>query len=215
MFVPEMTPIQPVNVIIHNPPGISEFAKTMLSASVGFLFGIAGNVLMEFVKPKFEMQRRKDLVIRQVHPEFLQNMNAVDGAMQLLDAVVDEGETVQMSTCFFANQVLSDFRHDRFDQCFEKEKDAAYAVDNRGNLVRFYEKFKEKMGVAKDMSYQDLRWFVNGAFLFGRMYLGDAHLERIAKPHPMAELYLEVIAQQKEEKKGAGGGNVLGAPPKA
>jgi hypothetical protein len=47
MFVPP-TPIPPVNVVVQNPPGMSEWAKTLLSASVGFVFAMVASIVMEY-----------------------------------------------------------------------------------------------------------------------------------------------------------------------
>jgi hypothetical protein len=44
-------PLPPIKVFVQNPPGMSEWAKTLLSASVGFVFAMVASVVMEYVKP--------------------------------------------------------------------------------------------------------------------------------------------------------------------
>jgi hypothetical protein len=39
MFIPEVTQIQPLNVIVQQAPGMPEWVKILISAGVGAVFG--------------------------------------------------------------------------------------------------------------------------------------------------------------------------------
>jgi hypothetical protein len=69
-----------VYVTTQQPPGgMPEWVKIVISAAVGALFGIAGSVVMEFVKPKILNADLKRTVAFQLSWELDTNMRKIKG----------------------------------------------------------------------------------------------------------------------------------------
>lgn len=57
---------------------MTEFAKTLVSAATGALFGILGNVAMEFAKPYIARHVSNKTVSAQLTAELLGNMDTIE-----------------------------------------------------------------------------------------------------------------------------------------
>jgi hypothetical protein len=171
--------LPPINVVVQNPPGMSEWIKTLLSASVGFVFAMIASLVMEYIKPILERSRLRANVKKQLHTEFIQNMIVVDGLVRFLDMPKRKTPTEQIEADDWARSLLSEFRRDRFDQLFEESKDVVYELDPTGHLVRFYERFKGRKTDGLD------KIWLNGAQSLGDSYAKYAKLQKSDKRHPI------------------------------
>jgi len=71
MFIPQVTPIQPINVIVHQPPGWPIWATTLFAAAVGGAFGVGTNLVTEYLKHLFR--------VRKVSPPIRQGIDEKSG----------------------------------------------------------------------------------------------------------------------------------------
>jgi hypothetical protein len=128
MFIPEVTPIQPVNVIVQQAPGIQEWVKILISALVGMLFGIVTTAATDWIKE--EKQRRR--VFGYLRGELDLNMSLLTACNEILrDMRFKRSEDIGIPT---VNKAIREMHTDRFRYWFENERAIVYKFDQDNNL---------------------------------------------------------------------------------
>ena len=64
MFIPQVTPIQPINVWVHNPPSWPIWGTTLFSAVVGGIAGVGANLLTEQIKNLLRFRKMRNILSR-------------------------------------------------------------------------------------------------------------------------------------------------------
>jgi hypothetical protein len=120
-----------VHIVLQQPPpsGMPEWAKTLISAGVGALFAIAGNVVMEFIKIRIERRR----VARQLSVELVDVLSSVIAASQL---VADSRSADPERKSNVANVIITFLKNNRL-------KRYAYFTNNQQSLIYGISEFEK------------------------------------------------------------------------
>jgi hypothetical protein len=131
-------PLPPINVVVQNPPGMSEWAKTLLSASVGFVFAMVASVVMEYLKPWIAKGSLRTTIAGHVGEEVLINLNMLEGALKVLLEVQADRPGFQSDDVETVGRMLKEkLSTDRFDNYFGTHKELVYESKRGRELIEF------------------------------------------------------------------------------
>jgi hypothetical protein len=118
--------------------GMEEWVKILISAATGAVFGILGNVAMEFAKPYISKSVSKRTVTVQIGAELVENMDSIEGAERLVADAADQPEARKRNTILIAVLLLKGLKSDRFDYYFENQKETVYEIQGAKKLISLY-----------------------------------------------------------------------------
>jgi hypothetical protein len=118
------------------PVGFPEWAKIMISASVGALFGIGSNVAMEFTKPSISKRQLKRRMATHLAAEVMDDLGNVEACLRMFGDI-DSARQMRIAT-EFAKARFGDKFGEKYDHFFEKEWIATQELDRRRALRGFY-----------------------------------------------------------------------------
>jgi hypothetical protein len=133
--------LPPINVTVQPPAvGMPEWVKILISASTGALFGILGNIAMEYVKPWIAARVLTKRISRELADELLANARCAATAIHIIEDAENRADPVFAAKARETMPLLLvNIHKDRFAQYFEHEKTTVYAIDRQGFLRDFYE----------------------------------------------------------------------------
>jgi hypothetical protein len=200
MFIPEVTPIQPVNVIVQQAPGPSYWLTILLSALTGAVSAILGGVFVEYVKPYMAKWRKKKMIRRLLNEEFLENFAELEAALRVLRHA-EEGTYSQKSHSLLVfDEISHRVIQDRYDLYFGKEKSIFYEIDTKRRLWRFYEALGRKpQNVTPAEEHIETRLWLDRVVSRGTNYVEQAGLDYDPEKNENEEIYYELT---KAEEKG-------------
>ena len=192
----QMSPEVYVNVQASSG-GMPEWVKILISAATGSVFGIAGNVTMEVVKPKMARRRTRAIVLAQINEEFLQNMNAISAVNRMLQDVKNESDSEKATAMNFGQAILHQFATDRFKLYFEKEKDILYEIEGIQQLISFIGvmdlKISENM---RDKKYAEAASTIAMTHKAGERYIEAQKLSYVPSENTIEELYAMLLKKR-------------------
>jgi hypothetical protein len=169
--------LPPINVVLQNAPGMSEWAKTLLSASVGFVFAMVASVVMEYLKPWIARRSLQRDISAHLREEVMLNLNLLIGAMNTIDHVNRGTPGFVEGDIANAGLVLVDHANsDRFDMYFSEHMPLIYEQAGSRELMRFYRLIKAIRSTVKRHRWIMLRVSIREAIEMGTKYLGDRGL---------------------------------------
>jgi hypothetical protein len=77
MFIPQVTPIQPVNVVVQQALGMPEWVRILISAATGALFALGVSLMMEYLRPNIVKRDLKKEATEHLISELTENMDLV------------------------------------------------------------------------------------------------------------------------------------------
>jgi hypothetical protein len=164
-------PLPPINVVVQNPPGMSEWAKTLLSASVGFIFAMVASVVMEYLKPWIAKGSLRTTIAAHVGEEVLINLNLLEGALKVLLEVQADKPGFQSDDVETVGKMLKDqLSTDCFDNYFGTHKELVYESKRGRELIEFNRFIKTIKISVRRKKWSSLRSLVADAVLHGRGY---------------------------------------------
>jgi hypothetical protein len=83
MLIPQVTPIQPINVIVHQP-GPPLWLTIILSALTGAMSAILAGLVVEYVRPFMAKWRKKKMIRGMLNDEFLANFGELEACLRVL-----------------------------------------------------------------------------------------------------------------------------------
>jgi len=183
MFDPQLPPI---NVVVQNPPGMSEWAKTLLSASVGFVFAMVASVVMEYAKPWIAKRALHQDMSSHIREEVMLNLNLLVGAMNAIDHVNAQTFGFVAEDLHNAGLVLVEqLNSDRFDLYFADHKLSVYEQPGSRDLIRFYKLIGGILSVVEHRRWISLRPTIHEAIEKGRKYFGDQAIPFVREQTPV------------------------------
>ena len=81
------------------PVGIPEWAKIVVSASVGALFGIGSNIAMELIKPSISKRQLKKSIATHLAAEVMDDLGNVEACLRMFGDI-DSVRQMQIATEF-------------------------------------------------------------------------------------------------------------------
>jgi len=200
MFIPQVTPIQPVNVIVQQAPGIPAWAISLLSAVVGAVLGFIGGVAAEYAKPLVNKARMRPIVKKHLHDEFLINYNAVNAAQRILTSGAQLEPSERSYALGQAGQILADIRRDRYDLYFSTEKTLVYEIDQFQTLADYYSVLARKIesGGDEGLEYELVSFKFDSARILGHRLLSETGMEYEPKPNQHERMFHNILEAMRE-----------------
>jgi hypothetical protein len=136
---------QPTVVYVQQAAGgMSEFTKVLIAASVGAVFGIGGNIAMEFLKPRIAKRSLKREIIAQLSDEIKRNLKHLNSVRDVIQAA-EKGEPMNYE---HAHYLISNVWDDRFRHYLADEPIMVYEIDRNKSLEEFYQLAKLDLNAA-------------------------------------------------------------------
>jgi hypothetical protein len=178
--------LPPINVVVQNPPGMSEWAKTLLSASVGFVFAMVASVVMEYVKPWIAKRSLQQDMSTHLREEVMLNVNLLMGAMNAINHVNARTFGFAPEDLHNAGLVLVEqLSSDRFDLYFADHKLSVYEQTGHRELIRFYKLIGGILSVVEHRRWISLRPTIHEAIEKGRKYFADQGIDYVREQTPI------------------------------
>jgi hypothetical protein len=133
MLIPQLTPIQPINVVVQQPPGLPVWITTLFAAAVGAVFGIASSLLTELFKHRLRVIK----VRRQLGKELMRNMDQVESGVRILNYAKTKTAEDKTEAIWFVRANLLPANSERFDHISAGDTDLMYEIDESKNLSQF------------------------------------------------------------------------------
>ncbi len=186
LIIPQVTPFPPINVVVQNPPGMSEWAKTLLSASVGFVFAMVASVVMEYVKPLIAKRSLQQGMSSHLREEAMLNLNLLMGAMNAIHHVNAQTFGFAPEDLHNAGLVLVEqLNSERFDLYFTDHKLSVYEQTGHRELIRFYKLIGGILSVVEHRRWISLRPTIHEAIEKGRKYFADQGIDFVREQTPI------------------------------
>jgi len=144
MFIPQVTPIQPINVVVQQPPGLPVWIATLFAAAVGAVFGIGSSLLTEYLKHRLRVRK----VGRQLGKELMRNMDQVGSGARILNYAKQKKIEDKTDAVWFVRANLLPVNSERYDHISSADTDLMYEIDESKNLNQFY-------SLAKSIAFVD------------------------------------------------------------
>jgi hypothetical protein len=132
--LPQVVPDVHITLQQPAPSGMSEWTKTIISAGIGAVFGIGGNIAMEYVRPI--IQRRA--IARQLVNEMLHNYAYAVAAKEILDENGKAPAIPKNAIVLGARNFLSGVDPQRFKYFTGNQQSVAFAIRKIESLKDFY-----------------------------------------------------------------------------
>lgn len=108
-----------------------EWVRIVISAAVGAVFGIGGNIAMEFLKPRMAKAALKKMIATQLIHEMKKNLTVVS---ELSLKLSEPSTTAAHLICASVLQADEHLRWDRYTFYLENERSAIYEMDPQGSM---------------------------------------------------------------------------------
>jgi hypothetical protein len=132
--------LPPINVTVLPPAGgMPEWLKILISAGVGALFGIVGNVAMEYVRPKIVKRQRLREMAAQLVEELISNVEILEAVKMIVEDVRGASEIERKRAEFDVTVACTRFKSDRYAHYVAEEKITFYELRESGSIKGFYD----------------------------------------------------------------------------
>jgi hypothetical protein len=190
MFIPQATPIQPINVIVRQAVGMPEWVRILISAGAGAVFGILGSLATEYVKPCIVTGRMEKLISIHLNQEFLENLGELEAAGRILADANERTNSDKDHALMAVDEILRRVRQDRYDLYFRSEKSVVYKIDRSHHLSLFYSTLnREPKRVPPTSKHIETMMWMNLVVSRGKKYLEGAGLKYEPEPNPNESVY--------------------------
>jgi hypothetical protein len=204
MFIPEVSPIQPVNVIVQQAPGLPAWITVMLSALTGAASAILSGIAIEFLKPYMDRRRMLKMIKDQLNAEFLANLSQLKAAKRIIFDASSRTESDKSLAQGGLNEILREVKQDRYDLYFENDKSIVYEIDKNQNLSAFYSVLNRKPSNVVSVPYffEALGW-IEWVVSVGQHYLDASHLEERTNSNAQEYIYEQLrLAEERGRERG-------------
>jgi hypothetical protein len=163
-------------------PGMPEWAKTLISAGVGAVFGILTSMITEFMKAR--QTRSTDLkeLKRQIIPELRANLDRVETQYRMAKRAGEGTKNHRTLALTFGKNILSTVSTDHYALGFEKQKALIYEIDPEKTLQDFYSLVASAQTANVSLDYGSLIHYLRRASEQGRRYLAAHNIEYTPAP---------------------------------
>lgn len=127
MVIPQVTPIQPINVIVQQSADKFEWLKILASGVMGAVFGIIGSGATDLIRER----RQTKLVFGYLREELELNMSRLIACDKILPNAGGGYPDAAIGT---VNRAIREMHTDRYRYYFENERSIVYKFDQDSNL---------------------------------------------------------------------------------
>jgi hypothetical protein len=194
MFTPEVTPIQPINVIVQQAPGMPEWVKILISAGVGALFGIVGSLMTEFLKTHFAKRALKKVLTEQLVSELSENLDYAETCCETLMTSASGSTETRNDAIARASGTAKYINNDRYKHYFIGEKLLVYKIDPDKSLADFYKHVTLARTAIEEVDFDFTTINFKMAVLTGLRFLRSQGQGRDRRPMLYEQLHNDAVA---------------------
>jgi hypothetical protein len=196
MLTPDVTPIQPINVIIHQDGGMSELAKTLISALTGALAAIIVAFVIDWIKRLILKREMREHIAL----ELMENLSVAERADLMLSGAANEPEGEKQRVVKWARALARLVNSDMFDYYLAEHRSLVYKIDKKKKARGFYEALKNALP-KYGRNFNELSTDYSVAIAMGFAYLDDQKIEFVRSKETLADL-LKLTTDDKGEEEG-------------
>jgi hypothetical protein len=198
MLIPQVTPIQPVNVVVQMPPGAPIWLTIVLSGSIGAISAILGGLAVEYLKPYIARRQREKMIRGLVDDEFLANLGELEACLRVLKHAFPGTVDQKAHSVMVVDEIMHRVIQDRYDLYFEQDKEIVWAIDKKRLLWSFYEALSRKPeDVTLSSEHIEIELWIDRVVRRGKSYLEEAELLYEPGENPNEQIYYELDAAEK------------------
>ncbi len=182
--VVQQTPPQ-IYVTVQQPPpgGLPEWAKILISAVVGALFGVVSTVLVEWWKESRASRKIKKEAREEVVAELTENLNLISSHWKYLSSPSEsKSKETKIDVIARTMAVLDDIRRDRFTHYFEEHKAVIYSLDSKKRLIAFYKAVDSLQKYGELQKGRGILIATESARLYGIEFLQEMQIDYDPEP---------------------------------
>ena len=184
-----------MHVIVDKIPdsqGLSEWAKALISASIGAVFGIGSSLGMEYAKPYIAVQLAKRTVAAQLAAELTGNLSAIEAARRVVEDAKQKSEAVREVALTSVKVMLGLTAYDRYDFHFASDKAVVYELDYTKSLAAFCDIARTALAPAVEKgNFIETERLLHMAAVLGNNYFRSKNL--VFKPN---DIVMEGVYKQ-------------------
>jgi hypothetical protein len=200
MLIPQVTPIQPVNVVVQMPHGAPVWLTIVLSGCIGAVSAILGGLSVEYLKPYITRLQREKMIRALLDDEFLANLGELEACLRVLKHASSGTADQKAHTLMVVDEILHRVIQDRYDLYFEQDKEIVWKIDKMRLLWSFYEALSRKPDdVTLSTEHIETQMWIDRVVRRGRSYLEEAGLSYEPAENPNEQIYYEL---DQAERKG-------------
>jgi hypothetical protein len=198
MFIPQLTPIQPINVIVQQPHEFPGWIIAILSAFAGAILTMGTEYLRGYIDGK--------MIKEQLNDEFLINFNRVLAASRVLDGSVNEIDDEKSHALMTVKHMLSRLKRDRFDLYFGNQKATVYELDKKQNLSDFYATLAQRPEGLGLLSLEHIEWkhWIDRVVRIGQRFVDETGVSYTPWPDDNEDVYLQLRRAGNQGRRDAG-----------
>jgi hypothetical protein len=188
-------PPPPIHVIVEKMPevsGLPEWAKLLISAGVGAIFGILSTLVTESIKARRSKHSEMKKLTGQLVPELKENLDQVETLKKMTDRASEGTRDDRGMTLSFARDILPKISSDRYVYNFDNQKALVYEVAPQRQLGGFYNSVVAALDAAGKLDYGGLLHYVRRASEQGRSYLKERGVEYTPTPNDFYDRLVQV-----------------------
>ena len=129
--------LPPVYVTVQTPPGMPIWLSVSISASIGAMFAVLTNVLMEFVKPKINRRLLHQKMREHIDAEFKKNMALIYKGFRTFELLGDNAEDIASDARQVVIFGLLFLKCPKFIHYNDEQPIAVSEIDAQGRLAVF------------------------------------------------------------------------------
>ena len=199
MLIPQLTPIQPVNVIVQQPPGAPLWLTIVLSAMTGAASAILGGLAVEYLKPYIARLQREKMIRGLLDDEFLANLGELEACLRVLNHASSGSADQKAHTLMVVDEIMHRVTQDRYDLYFEQDKEIVWKIDKTRLLWSFYEALSRKPDdVTLSTEHIEIQIWIDRVVRRGQSYVEEAGLAYEPGENPNEQIYYELDAAEKK-----------------
>jgi hypothetical protein len=199
MLIPQLTPIQPVNVIVQQPPGAPLWLTIVLSAMTGAASAILGGLAVEYLKPYITRLQREKMIRGLLDDEFLANLGELEACLRVLNHASSGSADQKAHTLMVVDEIMHRVTQDRYDLYFEQDKEIVWKIDKTRLLWSFYEALSRKPDdVTLSTEHIEIQIWIDRVVRRGQSYVEEAGLAYEPGENPNEQIYYELDAAEKK-----------------
>lgn len=158
-----------VYVAVQPPPsGMPEWVRIVISAGVGAIFGISGNVTMEFVKPILQRRKAKKQIVIEILRYFAYVEVANDTFNRRRERASREEKEAMIKRCA---KLFNGINPQRYKYFSSNQQSVVYEIVHFDSVQQFYSVLSNIGGPSNYDPYDAFSVQLSHAYELGQMFL--------------------------------------------
>jgi hypothetical protein len=169
---------------------IPEWVKILISAGVGAIFGICGNIAMEFVRPAIAKFLLRRSILRELVRELQGNLATMQDVAWILDRGRDQKRPYRSVAVDVVSNAVAAIDDGLYLKNLENHKALVYEIDSVGELKGFYKAARESMPQLESPDkIAEMIIVAKSIIGYGERFLSSKRIQRRQGTTPVRAVY--------------------------